>query len=157
MNKTKLKAIFPSIVYLIIAGVFFIQTFQIRQSTSGDMGAITPRTIPRLIILLFAVCAVINMIQSWKKAEETEKLINRPLCYLIIGLDFLMIALLAKKIGFIIMGSIFQFVLFCVLEDEKLTKKRVGFYFLIAIALTFLFCYGFRYGLHVRIPLYPRR
>ena len=122
MNKTKLKAIFPSIAYLIIAGVFFIQTFQIRQSTSGDMGAITPRTIPRLIILLFAVCA-----------------------------------LLAKKIGFIITGSIFQFVLFCVLEDEKLTKKRVGFYFLIAIALTFLFCYGFRYGLHVRIPLYPRR
>ena len=121
------------------------------------MGAITTRTIPRLIILLFAVCAVINMIQSWKKAEETEKLINRPLCYLIIGLDFLMIALLAKKIGFIITGSIFQFVLFCVLEDEKLTKKRVGFYFLIAIALTFLFCYGFRYGLHVRIPLYPRR
>ena len=157
MNKTKFRAILPSIIYLIIAAVFYAQTFYIRQSTSGDIGAITPRTIPRLIILLFAVCAVINMIQSWKKEEETEKLINRPLCYLIIGLDFLMIALLAKTIGFIITGIIFQFVLFCVLEDEKLTKKRVLFYFLTAVVLTFVFCYGFRYGLHVRIPLYPRR
>ncbi len=157
MNKTKFRAILPSIVYLIISAVFFVQTFSIRQSTSGDIGAITPRTIPRLIILLFAVCAVINMIQSWKKEEETEKLINRPLCYLIIGLDFLMIALLAKTIGFIITGIIFQFVLFCVLEDEKLTKKRVLFYFFTAVVLTFVFCYGFRYGLHVRIPLYPRR
>lgn len=43
MNKTKLKAIFPSIVYLIIAGVFFIQTFQIRQSTSGRHGSNYPK------------------------------------------------------------------------------------------------------------------
>lgn len=156
MKKGQIRKALPSLVYLVVAGVFFAQTFSIQQSTSGTMGAITPRTVPRVVILCFALCAVVNLVNDMKRQEEIKPYVNRPLKYLITALAFLFISQSVKKLGFVLCGVIFLFVLFMVLEDETITRKLVVRNLLLAVVFSAVFCYGFRYGLKVRIPMYPR-
>lgn len=156
MNKDKLRKALPSMVYLIVAAIFYWQTFSIRQSTSGSIGAVTPRTVPRFIILCFAFCAVLNLYHDLKKEGEEAPYIRVPIKYLAVGLAFLFIALSVKTLGFVFCGIVFLFVLFMVLDAQPLTKKRVAFNLLMAAGFSVILCYGFRYGLNVRIPLYPR-
>lgn len=156
MNKDKLRKALPSVVCLIIAAIFYWQTFSIRQSTSGSIGAITPRTVPRFIILCFTFCAVLNLYHDLKKDGEEAPYIQVPIKYLAAGLAFLFIALSVKTLGFVLCGIVFLFVLFMVLDDQPPTKKRVVLNFLMAAGFSMVLCYGFRYGLNVRIPLYPR-
>ena len=156
MSRDRLRKALPSIVYLLIAAIFYWQTFSIRQSTSGVIGAITPRTAPRFIILCFAVCAVFNLYNDLKREGETEAFIQVPAKYLAVGAAFLFIALFVKKLGFVVCGVLFLFVLFVALDDEQCTKKRVLVNLLMAVVFSVVLCYGFRYGLNVRIPLYPR-
>jgi ABC-type uncharacterized transport system permease subunit len=156
MKKEQLKKAVPSLIYLALAAIFFAQTFSIQQSTSGTMGAITPRTVPRVIIGCFALCAILNMINDMKRQEEVKPYVNKPLKYLITAMAFLFIAQSIKKLGFVICGIIFLFVLFMVLEDEAVTKKIIVRNLVLAFVFSIVFCYGFRYGLKVRIPMYPR-
>ena len=156
MNKDKLRKALPSMIYLIIAGMFDWQTFSIRQSTSGSIGAVTPRTVPRFIILCFAFCAALNLRHDLKKDGEEPPYIQVPIKYLAAGLAFLFIALSVKTLGFVFCGTVFLFVLFMVLDDQPPAKKRVVLNLLMAAGFSLVLCYGFRYGLNVRIPLYPR-
>lgn len=154
-NRRWRKAV-PSLIYLFIAAIFYVQTFSIQQSVSGSMGAITPRTVPRVVILCFALCAVFNLLNDVKKQDTEGLFIKKPFKYLITATAFLFIAQSVKSLGFVICGSVFLFALFIVLEDEAITKKIVIKNLLMAIMFSLVFCYGFRYGLHVRIPMYPR-
>ena len=47
--------------------------------------------------------------------------------------------------------------MFNLLDDaEKLTPKRIVFQIILGIVLSFAICYAFRYGLKVRLPLWPK-
>lgn len=156
MNQIKWKKAIPSLVYILITGLFFWQTFYIQQSTSGSIGAITPRTVPRFILLCLAICAVINLVHDVKSDVPYSPYIQVPLKYLVVALTFLFIALFVKKLGFIFCGMVFLFSLFQVLDDRKASRKTIIGNLALAIIFSFVFCYGFRYGLNVRIPLYPK-
>lgn len=155
-NQGKWRKAVPSLVYLCITAVFFGQTFLIRQSTSGAMGAITPRTIPRVILLCLAVCAGLNLIHDLRSDETCEAYIQMPFRYLVVALTFLFVSLFVKSLGFVLCGIVFLFVLFQVLDDRTRSRKHLWENLLMAVAFSVIFCYGFRYGLNVRIPLYPR-
>ena len=156
MTKEQWKKAVPSLVYLLLAIIFYWQTFSIQQSTSGTMGAITPRTVPRVVIICLALCAVLNLVNDLRRDGGAAPLIQVPLKYLSVCAAFLFVSLFAKSLGFIICGIVFMGVLLIVLDDRPVSKRTVAFNILLAAALSFVFCYGFRYGLNVRIPLYPR-
>ena len=154
--KNKWKKAIPSLVYLLIAAVFYWQTFSIRQSTTGTIGAITPSTVPRVVIVCFALCALINLHNDIRREGEAAVLIQMPGKYLAVCAAFLFVGLFAKKIGFVICGIVFMGVLFNALDDRGLNRKHIIQNVVMAVVLSFVFCYAFRYGLNVRIPLYPR-
>ncbi|MGI5946676.1 MAG: tripartite tricarboxylate transporter TctB family protein [Lachnospiraceae bacterium] len=145
-----------SVHYLLVTGLFFWQTFYIQQSTSGTIGAITPRTVPRIILLFLAICAIVNLVHDIKSSTPYAPYIQVPFKYLVVALAFLFVALAVKKLGFVLCGIVFLFALFQVLDDRDLSKKSVFNNFILAVIFALVFCYGFRYGLNVRIPLYPR-
>lgn len=156
MSRSKWRKAVPSMIYLLAAAVFFWQTFSIQQSTSGSIGAITPRTVPRVILLCLALCAVLNLIHDLREEGECAPFVQAPFQYLVVALTFLFVSLAVKKLGFVLCGVVFLFSLFQVLDDRPVTRKRVLGNLVMAAAFSLIFCYGFRYGLNVRIPLYPR-
>ncbi len=156
MTKNSLKKAVPSLVYLLLAALFFWQTFSIQQSTSGTIGAITPRTVPRVVIACFALCAVLNLVNDLRSDKEAEALIQVPQKYLAACAAFLFVGLFVKRLGFVICGIVFMAVLLIALDDRPLTKKNIITNLVMAVVCSFVFCYAFRYGLNVRIPLYPR-
>lgn len=156
MSGSKWRKAVPSAVYLLTAAVFFWQTFSIQQSTSGSIGAITPRTVPRVILTCLALCAVLNLIHDLKEEGECAPLIQVPFKYLVVALTFLFVSLAVKRLGFVLCGCVFLFSLFQVLDDRPVTRRRVLGNLAMAVAFSIVLCYGFRYGLNVRIPLYPR-
>lgn len=156
MSKSMWRKAVPSMIYLLIVAVFFWQTFSIQQSTSGSIGAITPRTVPRCILVCLALCAVLNLIHDVKAEGECAPFIQVPFKYMVVALTFLFVSLAVKKMGFVLCGIVFLFSLFQVLDDRLVTRKRVLGNLVMAAVFSLVFCYGFRYGLNVRIPLYPR-
>ncbi len=156
MGRSRWRKVAPSVIYLLISAVFFWQTFSIQQSTSGSIGAITPRTVPRIILICLALCAVLNLIHDLKAVGECAPFIQVPYKYLAVVLIFLFVSLAVKKLGFVLCGCVFLFSLFQVLDDRSCTRKRMIGNLVMAVAFSVIFCYGFRYGLNVRIPLYPR-
>lgn len=156
MGRSKWRKAAPSVIYLLLAAVFFWQTFSIQQSTSGSIGAITPRTVPRVILICLALCAVMNLVHDMKEEGECASFVQVPYKYLIVALTFLFVSMAVKKLGFVLCGGVFLFALFQVLDDRPVSRKRVLGNLAMAVAFSIIFCYGFRYGLNVRIPLYPR-
>ena len=152
--KTVRKAL-PSVIYLLIAGVFFWQTFSIRKTDT--IGLISATTVPRVIILLLAIASLINLFHDLNSEKEPERFIHVPWKFLVTGLLLLFAAQYCKKVGFVIIGSVFLGVMFNLLDDaEKLTPKRIVFQVILGIVLSFTICYAFRYGLKVRLPLWPK-
>jgi len=154
--KDKLRKALPSIVYLIVALLFFIQSFSIRQSTSSVFGMVTPKTFPRVIIGLLAICAVANLVNDLKNPEPAKKTIHLPGKFLLSCALFVGSALIVKKVGFVITGSLFLPLLLLLLDDQKMTLKRTLFLVIIGVVIAVGAVYGFRYGLKVRLPMYPR-
>ena len=152
MNKVR-KAL-PSVVYLLIAAVFYWQTFLIHKT--DNIGIVSATTIPRVIILMLAACAVLNLVHDLKQDGEVARYINIPWKFLVTGLLLFFAAQYCKKIGFVIIGSVFLGVLFNLLDEEAHTPKRVILQILLAVVLAFAISYGFRYGLKVRLPLWPK-
>ena len=81
--KDTFRKALPSVVYLLLAGVFFWQTFYIKQSTTSVFGMVTPKTFPRAIILLLAICSVINLISDIRTDSEAKKTIHIPWKFLL--------------------------------------------------------------------------
>lgn len=153
MNKWR-KAL-PSLVYLAVAALFFWQSFSIQQSTSGTFGAVTPQTVPLVIILCLAVCAVINLVHDLRAPGDAAPYIVVPGRFLLTAATFLVGALIVKHVGFILTGGLFLSALFLIMDERPMNKKRVLLTVLAGFAVSAACCYGFRYGLNVRLPLYP--
>ena len=154
--KDTFRKALPSVVYLLLAGVFFLQTFYIKQSTTSVFGMVTPKTFPRAIILLLAICSVINLISDIRTDCEAKKTIHIPWKFLLSVVVFLFSSMFIKKLGFLIVGSVFLPALLIILDDHKLSFKRTVFLIVFGVVFAILATFAFRYGLKVRLPLYPK-
>ena len=151
----KVRKALPSVIYLIIAGLFYWQTFSIRKTDT--MGLISATTVPRVILLLLVIAALINLIHDLRNENEPERFIQVPWKFLVTALLLLFAAQYCKKVGFVIVGSIFLGVMFNLLDDAEVrTPKRIILQVLLGIVLSFAICYAFRYGLKVRLSLWPK-
>ncbi len=150
----KIRKALPSAIYLILAAAFFWQTFSIRKT--DNIGLISATTVPRAIILMLVIAAVINLFHDLH-GEEPERFIHIPWKFLVTALLLLFAAQYCKKIGFVIIGSLFLGIMFNLLDDPNMrTTKRVLLQIGLGIVLSIIICYAFRYGLKVRLPLWPK-
>lgn len=156
LDKNTFRKILPSLVYLLVAIVFFWQSSYIRQSTSSVFGMVTPKTFPRVIIALLAICAVINMVNDLRKKEEVKATIRVPGTFFLVTAIFLFLCMFIKNLGFLLASVIFLPSLFLILDDHEKTKKRVILLIVFGALIAIASVYAFRYGLKVRLPLYPK-
>ena len=74
----KVRKALPSVIYLIIAGLFYWQTFSIRKTDT--MGLISATTVPRVILLLLVIAALINLIHDLRNENEPERFNRTNAC-----------------------------------------------------------------------------
>lgn len=156
------RDVYVAIALLVICGVFFWASFDIR---SPDYGTLPPSAWPRVIILVLAVLSGIYLIQSLRNGpdeqDDSEKDDRPPpttfgewiwywrnifWCF---GLFFLYLFAL-PYLGMLTAGTLFVFLLLCALGG--LTLKNTLVHAAIAVIAVGGMWSIFTYGLGVRLP-----
>lgn len=151
----RLHKITPALFFILLAALFFYGSFDIKQTTSGELSVISAATYPRVFIAFLAVIGVFVLICDLRRddgAEQESGSISGLLICVIVTLAGI---LLLKVVGAVLVGSVFLTVMFQLLEPQKLSRKAALKRALLAVALSLLFSYLFRYGFGIRLPLYP--
>ena len=63
--------------------------------------------------------------------------------------------MLLKTVGAILVGIVFLTTMFLLLDPQEASRKTLWKKILLAVVLSLLFSYLFRYGFGIRLPLYP--
>lgn len=142
-------------IFLIITAIiFYVGTFSIKQTSTGSIGMISPRTFPRFIIILLVVSSIASLVTEWRKEDTQRKGQSNINIKLFLSMASMLITIiLINQLGFIIVGIFFLSCQIILLSKQYLEKKHILktliFSTIVVVILTVLFSYGF----NIQIPL----
>lgn len=151
----RLQKAMPGLFYLLLAAVFFYGSFDIQQTTSGDLSVISATTYPRIFILFMAIIGVFVLISGLRQPDSEQEDSGSYSGLLICIAVTLAGILLLKTVGAILVGIVFLTTMFLLLDPQEASRKTLWKKILLAVVLSLLFSYLFRYGFGIRLPLYP--
>ncbi len=149
------RDVYIAIVLLLLCGVFFASTFDIREI---DYGILTPSAWPRIVLVALSILSLIYLVQSLRRGAPEEaaepfslkgviaKYRNPLWCY---GL-FLLFLLTLDYLGMLIGGVLFVFCLLTAIGE--VSKRNVIVHALIAIVMVGAMWALFTYALGVIFP-----
>ena len=149
------RDVYIAIVLLLLCGVFFAATFDIREI---DYGILTPAAWPRIILVALSILSLIYLVQSLRREAPEEaaepfslrgtiaKYRNPLWCY---GL-FLLFLLTLDYLGMLIGGVLFVFCLLTAIGG--VSKRNLIVHALIAIIMIGAMWALFTYALGVIFP-----
>ena len=143
-----------AIALLVLCGVFFTATFDIRETTYATIGA---EVWPRLILVLLFVLSAIYLFQSIQRSESPDdqaeaepgglgRFRNALWCYALFGLFLLTLPWLGMLIG----GVLFVFGALTAMGER--TPRAFGLHAAIAVGTIGMMWAIFTYGLRVILP-----
>ena len=149
------RDVYIAIVLLLLCGVFFATTFDIREV---DYGILTPAAWPRIILVALTVLSLIYLVQSLRRGAPPDdaepfslkgligKYRNPLWCY---GL-FLLFLLTLDYLGMLIGGVLFVFCLLTAVGGAS--KRNLIIHALIAVIMVGAMWALFTYALGVIFP-----
>ena len=153
MNRLS-RDVYIAVFLLLLCGVFFIASFDIRDI---DYGILTPAAWPRIILVALTILSLVYLVQSVRRGrpEDTEafsvqgvlsKYRNPLWCY---GL-FLLFLLTLDYLGMLIGGVLFVFCLLTAIGG--VSKRNLVVHALIAVIMVGAMWALFTYALGVIFP-----
>lgn len=144
------------LIFLIIAVVIFALSFSLTAMANVGIG---PAFYPRLIAILTAMTALSLMYQSYNKikneessdkgkSERSEPILNAEVIKILVAM--IVYATLLRRIGYLIMTSVYLFTHFMIVTDKE--SRRIPIFILVSIVISVVTYYGFRNIFSVLLP-----
>lgn len=151
----KIRFAVPSIFLTLLCVIFFCGTFSIKVALYGSLSGVGvgPKFIPFLTIGFLFALAVANFILEWPHRHEIAKREDKNGLSLILSMAILTACfLLMKLLGFIIVGTVFLFGEFVLLNPGKCTKREMMKYFIFSLVISSIVFAAFKYGFRLGVP-----
>lgn len=152
--KNRYRKYIPSFVYLLIAILFFIQTFFIKEQSGGMISRMNSKIFPRVIILCLAAISIISAIKAHNTDEEIPPFITNKKQFYLSVLCMVGTLLLINYTGMILAGWFYLFSEILLLSDKEKNKKYILKICLISLGVSVSLCLLFKFGFSMRLPLF---